>query len=129
MPTVICAKCKILLNEDYNVPENLRKPCPKCGSLSRHSRRTMTGDLGFHKKLKLKARHGSKGKPFFESIFGSDLYRKLSKWMRLQRTIDRKNDHYLEIITDPETGDVIHFCDEPLSKHKGHGSVKYKKKK
>jgi len=38
--------------------------------------------------------------------------------------IDRERDCYLERVTDPQTGAVIHACDEPLSAHWGHGSAR-----
>jgi len=49
--------------------------------------------------------------------------------MSKSRIINKYNDKYLEKVTDPETGDVIHHCEEPLSKHFGHGSDKFKKEK
>jgi len=80
-------------------------------------------------KLKYKGKRNGRGKPFIEGVVGSDLSIRLQKWMRLERVIDRENDHYKEVVTDPTTGDVIHQCDEPLSKHQGHGSAKFKKQK
>ena len=47
--------------------------------------------------------------------------------MRLERFLDRLRDLYKEKITNPTTGEVIHECEEPLSKHQGHGSAKPKK--
>lgn len=47
--------------------------------------------------------------------------------MKKERLIDRDNDLYKEIVIDPVTGDVVHKCEEPLSKHFGHGSDKTKK--
>ena len=48
--------------------------------------------------------------------------------MKKERLIDRAKDHYKEVVTDPDTGSVVHQCDEPLSQHRGHGSAKKKKK-
>jgi hypothetical protein len=42
------------------------------------------------------------------------------------RVIDRENNLYKEVVTNAETGEVIHACEEPLSKHIGHGSAKKK---
>lgn len=33
-------------------------------------------------------------------------------------------DWYSERVKDEKTGQIIHQCDEPLSKHQGHGSAK-----
>ena len=42
--------------------------------------------------------------------------------------IDRENDLYKEVVTDPDTGKIIHQCEEPLSEHVGHGSAKHRPK-
>ena len=34
---------------------------------------------------------------------------------------DRNKDRYTETVTMRETGEIVHYCDEPLSKHRGHG--------
>jgi hypothetical protein len=47
------------------------------------------------------------------------------KWVNKERTIDKNNDQYTEVITD-ENGIVIHSCNEPLSVHQGHGNAKFK---
>ena len=44
----------------------------------------------------------------------------------IERCIDKDNNHYKEIVVDPETGEIIHQCEEPLSEHRGHGSDKKK---
>ncbi|MBZ5499537.1 MAG: hypothetical protein LAP85_24320 [Acidobacteriia bacterium] len=41
--------------------------------------------------------------------------------------IDRRKDLYQEIVTDPETGAIIHKCEEPLREHEGHGDARKKK--
>ena len=74
-------------------------------------------------KLKDPTRSG-KQKIKIEQLVGDDLHRDSGKWHKKVRVIDRENDRYFEKITDRETGDVIHHCDEPLSKHFGHGSAK-----
>jgi hypothetical protein len=41
------------------------------------------------------------------------------------RRLDRRHfDRYQESVVDLESGVEIHHCDEPLSKHWGHGSAK-----
>lgn len=42
--------------------------------------------------------------------------------------IDRRNNRYFEEIFDDQSNETIHLCDEPLDKHIGHGSAKFKKK-
>jgi uncharacterized FlaG/YvyC family protein len=61
-----------------------------------------------------------------EQIVGDDLHRNSGKWYKKVRIIDRENDRYYEEIVDPDTGNVIRQCDEPLSEHRGRGSEKGK---
>ena len=106
--TVACGKCKAVLNEAPNMPIESRIPCPSCGSMTRLYGQINDGSLQFHSELKYKA-------------VGDTLHRILGRWMRLERVIDRENDAYKEIVTDPKTGYEIHKNEEPLSKHLGHG--------
>ncbi|HUK55579.1 MAG TPA: zinc ribbon domain-containing protein, partial [Nitrospiria bacterium] len=57
---------------------------------------------------------------------GDDLHKKSGKWYKKERIIDKDNDQYKEVISDPETGEIIHECQEPLSEHRNHGSAKNK---
>lgn len=66
------------------------------------------------------------GKVISEISSGDDLCVTKSKWMNKNRVIDKKNDLYSETITDPQTGEILHQCKEPLSLHRGHGSTKRK---
>lgn len=116
--------CRVPLIESSNKPFELRGPCPKCGSRSRHFKVLIQSKLFIKSKLRIKGKRGGKGKPFLESIKGDDLFRKLGKWMKFERIIDQENDRYREIITDPDTGKIVHKCEESLSKHTGRGSAK-----
>ncbi|HEX5132088.1 MAG TPA: hypothetical protein VFX92_06340 [Candidatus Krumholzibacteria bacterium] len=42
---------------------------------------------------------------------------------------DRDRNLYKEKVTDLETGEIIHECDEPLSEHRGHGRDKHRNNK
>ena len=75
----------------------------------------------------MKARHGTKERPFYEAKSGAELHRKSGKWMNREMVVDRETDRYLEVVTDPETGEVVHRCEEPLSEHRGHGDAKKSK--
>jgi hypothetical protein len=44
--------------------------------------------------------------------------------MKVRRAIDRDLDDYEEEVRDAETGELIHYCHERLSEHKGHGFAK-----
>lgn len=61
---------------------------------------------------------------------GSHTYEKSEKGcppVDRKTVIDRKNDQYKERVINAETGEVIHSCEELLSKHTGHGTAKNKK--
>jgi hypothetical protein len=60
-------------------------------------------------------------------FFGYEWFQSARKWVYKEWIINRRDDHYREVVTDPETGEVLHHCDEPLSEHRGHGSAKSKK--
>ena len=63
-----------------------------------------------------------KGRIKIERLEGDDLHRKSGRWNKKVRVIDRENDRYVETVTDPVTGEVIHHCEGRLSDHSGHGS-------
>ena len=128
-PSVFCDVCGLALEEDASCPADQRDPCPVCGSTTRKFHGVLRDTIMFKEKLRMKGRHPEGGKPFIEQVSGDDLHRKSGKWMKLSRIIDRDNDTYSEVVTDPETGKVIHKSEEQLSKHRGHGSAKCKGKK
>ena len=49
---------------------------------------------------------------------------KAEKWMHREKTENRREDRYTEVVTDPDTGEIIHEVDERLSDHRGRGSAK-----
>lgn len=124
---VKCGKCKVALQERSDIQPDQRTPCPECGSTSRHFEVTSLVHIGIRTKAGMRAKHQGDKKPFVEGVSGADLFRKIGKWMHLSRVIDREHDWYSEVITDPKTGEVIYKCEEPLSKHTGHGTAKQKK--
>jgi len=124
--TIFCNNCKTPLNEKSNLPSELRKPCPKCGSLSRLFKvsihetvlvKEMLGFLGFRE---------SKSKFLFQGKSGDDYHRKTGRWNKLSRLIDREKDLYHELIKDSQTGEIIHECKELLSEHRGQSLAKNK---
>ncbi len=62
---------------------------------------------------------------FFDGFEWSVKYEKF-----VMKTVlrDKREDKYIEKVTDPDTGEILHECVEPLSKHQGHGYAKFKKK-
>lgn len=61
-----------------------------------------------------------------EVLAGDDLHGKSGKWNYKERIIDRDNKRYLEKVTDPDTGELIHCCDESLRDHVNHGWARQK---
>jgi hypothetical protein len=122
--TVTCSGCGAPIKE---TPSEARTPCPLCGSTARQFNVEITEELKLRESLNFKHKN-PEGKTLAEGLSGDDLHRKSGKWMKKERLIDRAEDRYKEVVTDPETGGVVHHCDEPLSQHRGHGSAKKKKK-
>jgi hypothetical protein len=77
-----------------------------------------------HEGARLKGRSAATGKLEFELRLGDTLQHATGKYAHHERLIDRKNDLYREHVEDPDTGEVIHHNEEPLSEHRGHGSAK-----
>ena len=116
-----CSNC------DYELSE-LTCSCPKCGSKKKTYHLLIEEKVTIRDGLKLKAKRPGKSRPYFESWNIPSLSSSLKKVVNLIRIFDRDNDHYHEKVTEYETGDVIHQCDEPLSEHTGHGTDKFNRK-
>lgn len=129
MEGIACTECGAPLDEPPSLPTDQRKPCPNCGSMARTINVSVHETVTVRERIGMKARHGVSGKPYAESVSGADLHRGSGKWMHLERVIDREKDEYKEVVKDPETGAVVHKCEEPLSKHQDHGNAKYKTQK
>ena len=122
--TVRCGNCGIELQESPSTPPDDRRGCPSCGYMSRHFSVSISETVTVRSMLGLKGRHATGGRPFIEQKVGDDLHRKSGRWMRLERVIDRAKNRYREVVTDRETGKIVHQCDELLSDHRGHGAAK-----
>lgn len=123
--SVQCGGCGAVLDETAQQAE--RKPCPNCGSDLRQINLSVTDELQIKEQVGMKAKDPTKTgkqKIRIEQLIGDDLHRNSGKWYKKVRVLDRENDRYLEEVIDPDTGAVIHRCEEPLSEHHGHGSAK-----
>jgi hypothetical protein len=81
--------------------------------------------IGVHARLRyLKAKKGSKRHPY-ETLSYSEKT-KDGRWMQVVRTFDREGDWYRETVIDQATGTIVHWCQEPLTKHVGHGSANHR---
>lgn len=123
---VRCGECNTLLEEDISKTERIS--CPKCGSFARHVETYDSEEvkLSVREQTNTKLKIPGSRRPIKEVTSGDEYQRSKGKWAKLDRIIDRENDKYHEKVVDPETGEVYHECNEPLSEHINHGSAKKK---
>jgi len=70
-------------------------------------------------------RFTEKGKgPIAKGRAGDSFWHDGQKWVQRTLRVDIGGNHYFEMIFDPESGQVIHLCNEPLNQHIGHGGAK-----
>lgn len=125
---VNCGQCGHLINESPHMAAEDRLPCPACGSTTRHIEVRICLAVETHSDLGLKHRRLGAKRPISEQKHGDSFSKRLGRWMRRSRVVDRENNRYIETVIDPQTGEAIHHCDEPLSDHQGHGSAKASKR-
>ena len=123
---VLCSICKYEFSDPDDLPIEKWEICPQCGSKRRTVVLGYRESITLHEKTKLSGTVDGEKKPKFEILQGDDLQKNTGKYMNKRRLIDRENNWYEEVVTDPETGEVIHECKEPLSDHRGHGDAKKK---
>lgn len=104
-----------------------RTPCGKCGSMRRSYNVMVSETVVARDGFGVKAKRAGEKKPYIEEKAVPDYSRSLGKVVHREQIFDRDNDRYFEKVTDYETGEVIHHCDEPLSEHQGHGDARLKK--
>ena len=126
MQSVRCQDRREVLDERPDILPERRTPCPTCGSLARWFEVAVNESISLHESVGIKARRGGSGRPFLEAKFGASFFRKTKKWLLREMTVDRENDKYKELVTNPETGEIIHQCEERLSEHRVHGSARTK---
>lgn len=129
MPTsidILCADCGAPIDEPASLPVADRLPCAACGSKARNFSAHTHESLTIREKIGMKQKRPGHKKPIYESVSGDDLHRLSGQWNKLTREIDRENNRYREVIVNPETGETLRHCDEPLTDHINRGSAKPK---
>ena len=129
--SIECTNCGQRLPDELISVED-KYVCPKCGSIQNTIHLNIVEEVAIKipESLRVKVKDkncNSKKNPRYEFFEGDDLRKSDNKWMKKSRVIDKYNDKYLEKVTDSDTGDIVHHCEEPLSDHFGHGSEKFKK--
>ena len=122
--TLRCADCQGNITEPTSTPIEKRRACSKCGSTRRMVQIKLSGIVPIKSRLSAKGKRPGQRKPFYELISGDDLFRLTGEWNKLVQIIDRSRDYYFKLVTNPKSGNVIRFCEEPLSKHQNRGSAK-----
>jgi predicted nucleic acid-binding Zn-ribbon protein len=116
-----CTKCDIIYNQQDSSTELIS--CPSCGS-PQTLYISVKDNICIHEWIKKVDKLAGRKRPLAEQIVGDELSKNTVKWCHKEQIFDRVMNWYYEIVIDNETGDVIHFCEEPLDQHLGHGSDK-----
>lgn len=125
---VFCANCGEPVADDTQSAQ--RQPCPQCGSTDRNVYVKVADNIKAYDSLRAKQKDPSKkskDKVRVDTYAGYEHSYKLNKIVEKKRTIDKNNDRYTELVTDPDTKEIIHKCNEKHSEHRGHGYAKFKK--
>lgn len=123
---VSCAACGTAYDCAGDTPEQ-RVPCPSCGAVGRSFDVSSTEKLSVRDGYGVTAKRQGEPRPYIEDRGVPSYSRSREKIVLHERIIDRENDRYFEKVSDYDTGEIIHHCEEPLSQHQGHGSAKGKK--
>lgn len=123
--TTKCVDCGTLIDVNGDTLQD-RTSCTKCGSRNRAHSVSIIESIAIRDGYGLKAKRPGEKRPYIEDLSLPDFSRSRNKLVHRERVIDRDNDSYFEKITDYQTEEVIHHCEEPLSQHQGHGSAKNK---
>jgi hypothetical protein len=122
-----CADCGFLFEK---AGSRERKPCPQCVSKKRSINVSLCAEVKLFDSLRGQAKNpqytGTK-KLRWDSFTGWVKSQSLGKMVKKMRLIDKDNNVYKETVTDPDTKEIIHKCEEPLNTHVGRGSAKSKK--
>lgn len=122
---VKCLDCRADLPSAW--ARSADQPCTECGSRRRLVRLTHAEEMQVRECTEIRvkdSRYSSKKNPRVMLKQGASYWRDERKWMHREMHVDRALGRYREVVSDPETGEIVHECEEPLSKHRGHGDDK-----
>lgn len=117
------------VNEIDDAATEAPTPCPRCGSLKRlyknvfvASDEILTGEV-----VRIRTGKGIKRRWSIEiRQFANSQVNREGRISICDRCIDRDNGLYFERVIMRDTREIIHYVEEPLSRHRGHGSDKRK---
>jgi hypothetical protein len=123
---IVCSTCDQVLPEEVAALTGAdRPPCPACGGTARRVEMTLMAKSTAHVSLSMKGRAAGGGPPFLRAVQNRlEWFRQLGRWHLVNRSVNRREDRYDEVIYDRETGAVVHEVHEPLHEHHGHGSAR-----
>lgn len=121
---ISCGDCGKVLEEYEMLASSERTPCPDCGSMKRHVEVMFSATVKARVGMRAKGKAPGVKKPIVEILAEPSLKNSTGEEVFHERTIDRRQNRYIEKVTLKETGEVLHECDENLSDHIGHGSAK-----
>lgn len=121
---IFCGDCGKQLNELQMLPTEARLPCPACGSMKRHVTAEFTATVTATVGMRVIGKASGVKKTFVEVRAEPSIKKSTGETVFHERTIDRRNDRYLEKVTLKSTGEVLHECDEKLSDHTNHGCAR-----
>jgi hypothetical protein len=124
---VECGNCGLALQDAEEGPEGPRTPCPSCGSLARHVMLGFAEQVMVRDQLKgkvINSSFSSKKRIRREFQTGSEPRVSRGDHVYKERDIDRDRNRYRELIRDETSGEILRDVDEPLTRHRDHGSAK-----
>ncbi len=124
--SVGCASCdEVLPAVETTVAFEDRQPCPNCGSRDRNMVVGVGDEAAIRDWTRVQQkRPGVKRYLLDATMDKPGVQRSTGRPNRLTRIFDKSTNSYEEIVTDEETGKVLHRQSHPLTQHKGHGSDK-----
>jgi len=127
--TILCGDCAAPLKDAIPSDDpTQRKPCASCGSTKCSYHVFIVDSESLRDGLGMKANRPGEKRPHIETKAGPDHSRSRRKLVHREQIFDRENDRYFKRVTDYESDEIIHECEEPLSQHVGHGADKKNKK-
>jgi len=123
---LLCRECGLEFEDIWEGKES----CPNCMSDQLDMVTRFEEKVAIHELIRGKIidpSRKSSEKTRQETIDGEVFGHREGKYLRKYRLIDRDDNHYKELVVDPDSGETIHYDEGTLSNHTGHGSAKRKK--